>query len=79
MAWFEVNLQLVANCLEAVAFVLLVPHAFIGFGCVRLLAMELLAVWACVLLILLLLLALLLLFLLISSTSLLLISSTARF
>jgi len=50
VAWFEFHLQLVANRFEAVAFVLLVPHAFILFDFVGLLTMELLAVGAIVLL-----------------------------
>ena len=63
--WLELHLQLVANRFEAVAFVLLVPHAFLWFGFVGLLAMELLAVWAVILLpLFILLLCLLLIFLL---------------
>ena len=61
MAWLEHHLQLVANRFESVAFVLLVPHALLWFGSVGLLAMELLAVWAVILLPLLILLLILLL------------------
>ena len=78
MAWLELHLHLVANRFEAVAFVLLVPHAFLWFDFVGLLAMELLAVWAIILLPLLILLRrLLLIFLLI--LLLLLITSTSQF
>ena len=78
MAWLELHLQLVANRFEAVAFVLLVPHALLWFHFVGLLAMELLAVWAVILLpLLILLLRLLLIPLLIFL--LLLITFTFRF
>lgn len=50
MAWLEVYFQLVTNRFEAVAFALLVPHAFLWIGFVGLLVMELLAVWAVILL-----------------------------
>ncbi len=46
MAWFECHVELVADQFEAVALVLLVPHALVWFNLMGLLAMELLAVGA---------------------------------
>jgi hypothetical protein len=48
VAWFECHLKLVAGRFEAVALVLLVPHALVWFD--SLLAMELFAVGAHILL-----------------------------
>ncbi len=50
MAWHECHFEFVAVQTEAVALVLLVPHAFVRFDSMGLLAMELLAVEACILL-----------------------------
>ncbi len=44
MAWFECHFKLVTDQFEAVAHVLLVPHALVQFNLMNLLAMELLAV-----------------------------------
>ncbi len=49
MAWFECHFKLVADQFEAVAIVLLVPHALFRFDLMGFLAMELLAVGACIL------------------------------
>ena len=50
MAWFECHFELVVDQFEAVALVLLVPHALVQFDSMGLLAMELLAVKARILL-----------------------------
>ncbi len=50
MAWFECHFKLATDQFEAVALVLLVPHALVWFDSMGLLAMELLAVGACILL-----------------------------
>ncbi len=50
VAWFECHFELVTDQFEAVALVLLVPHALVRLDSMGLLAMELLAVGACVLL-----------------------------
>ncbi len=50
MAWFECQFELVADEFEAVDLVLLVIHALVRFNLMGLLAMELLAVGARVLL-----------------------------
>ncbi len=50
MAWFECHFELVTDLFEAVALVFLVPHALVWFYLMRLLAMELLAVGAGILL-----------------------------
>ena len=63
MAWFECHFKLATDQFEAVALVLLVPHALVWFDLMGLLAMELLAVGARILL------ALLVLVLLLFSTA----------
>jgi hypothetical protein len=50
VAWFECHFKLVADRFEAVALVLLVPHALVWFNSMGLLAMELFAVGAHILL-----------------------------
>jgi hypothetical protein len=50
VAWFEHHFELVTDQFESVALVLLVPHALVQFNLMRLLAMELLAVGARILL-----------------------------
>ncbi len=50
MGWFECHFKLVPDQFEAVALVLLVPHALVWFDLMGLLAMKLLAVGACILL-----------------------------
>jgi hypothetical protein len=50
VAWFKRHFELVADQFEAVALVFLVPHALVRFDSNGLLAMELLAVGACILL-----------------------------
>ncbi len=50
MAWLECHFEFVADRFEPVALVLLVPHAFVRFDSMGLLAMELLAVGARILL-----------------------------
>ncbi len=47
MAWFECHFELVADQFEAVALVLLVPHALVQFDLMGLLAIDPLAVGAC--------------------------------
>ncbi len=49
MAWFERCFDLVADQFEAVTLVFLVPYALVQFDSMGLLAMELLAVGACIL------------------------------
>jgi hypothetical protein len=44
VAWLECDFEFFADRFEAVALVLLVPHAFVRFDLMGLLAMELLAV-----------------------------------
>ncbi len=50
MAWLECHFKFVTDQFEAVALVLFVPHAFVRFDLMGLLAMELLAVGARILL-----------------------------
>ncbi len=50
MAWLECHFKLIADRFEAVALVLLVPHALVRFNLMRFLAMELFAVGARILL-----------------------------
>jgi hypothetical protein len=50
MAWFECHFNLVAYRFEAVALVLLVPHALVQFESIGLLVMTLFAVGASILL-----------------------------
>jgi hypothetical protein len=50
VAWFECHFELGVDQFEAVALVLLVPHALVQFDLMGLLTMELLAVGACILL-----------------------------
>ncbi len=50
MVWFECHFELVADQFEALFLVLLVPHALVRFDLMGLLAMELLAVGARILL-----------------------------
>ncbi len=50
MAWFEHHFELITDQFEAVAFVFFVPHALVRFNSMKVLAMELLAVEACMLL-----------------------------
>jgi hypothetical protein len=49
-AWLELYFELIADQLEAVSLILLVPHAFVRFDAMGLPAMVFLAVGACVLL-----------------------------
>ncbi len=49
-AWFEIDLKLIADQLEAVSFVFYVPHAFVGLDAMGLLAVVFLAMGARVLL-----------------------------
>ncbi len=49
-AWFEIDLKLIADCLEAVYFIFYVPHAFFGLDAMGLLAVVFLAMGARVLL-----------------------------
>jgi hypothetical protein len=46
VAWSECHFELITDQFEAVALVLLVPHALVRFDLMGLLAMELLAVGA---------------------------------
>ncbi len=46
MAWFECHFKLIADRFEAVALVLLVPHALVQFNLMGLLAMKLFSVGA---------------------------------
>jgi hypothetical protein len=50
VAWLECHFEFLADQFEVVALVLLVPHAFVWFDLIGLLAMELLAVRARILL-----------------------------
>ncbi len=50
MVWFECHFKLIADRFEAVALVLLVPHALVWFNLMGLFAMELFAVGAGILL-----------------------------
>jgi hypothetical protein len=50
VAWFECHFKLIADRFEAVALLLLVPHALVRFNLMGLLAMELFAVGAHILL-----------------------------
>jgi hypothetical protein len=50
VAWFENHFKLVTDQFEVAAFVFLVPHALERFDSMRLLAMELLAAGARILL-----------------------------
>ncbi len=50
MVWLERHFELVTDQFEAVALEFLVPHALVRFDSMRLLAMELLAVGAHILL-----------------------------
>ncbi len=50
MAWLECHFKFAADQFEVVALVLLVPHAFVRFDLMGLLAMELFTVGACILL-----------------------------
>jgi hypothetical protein len=50
VAWLECHFEFVAYQFEVVALVLLVPHAFVWFDSMGLLAMELLAVGVSILL-----------------------------
>jgi hypothetical protein len=50
VVWFECHFKLVPDQFEAVALVLLVPHAFVWFDLIEILAMELIAVGARILL-----------------------------
>jgi hypothetical protein len=52
VAWFECHYELVADQFKVVALVFLVPHALVRFDYLGLLAMELLAVGARILLLL---------------------------
>ncbi len=49
-AWFEIDLKLIADRLEAVSFILYVPHAFVGRDAMGFLAVVFLAMGARVLL-----------------------------
>jgi hypothetical protein len=49
-AWFEIDLKLIADRLEAVSFIFYVPHAFVGLDAMGLLAVVFLAMGAHVLL-----------------------------
>ena len=49
-AWLESYFELIADQLEAVSLIFLVPHAFVRFDAMGLLAVVFLAVGACVLL-----------------------------
>ncbi len=50
MVGFECHFELITDQFEAVVIVFLVPRALVWFNSMRLLAMELLAVGACILL-----------------------------
>ena len=49
-AWLELYVELIADWLEAVSLILLVPHAFVRFNAMGLPAVVFLAMGACVLL-----------------------------
>ena len=49
-AWLESYFELIADLLEAVSLIFLVPHAFVQFDAMGVLAVVFLAVGACVLL-----------------------------
>ncbi len=51
-AWLEIYLELIADQLEAVSLIFLVPHAFVWLDAMGLLAVVFLAMGACVLLLL---------------------------
>jgi hypothetical protein len=49
-AWFEIDLKLIADRLETVAFIFFVPHAFVRLNAMEIFVVVFLAMWARVLL-----------------------------